>query len=671
MRKKTEILILGLLILCSLVTGCDFIKQVIPGGGAQESNVTPQAAKPAATVSAPNSPTTAGRLSPTVTNIPISPTANSQPSPTVPLPIVLETYDELPQITVSSETELSLASSNENGTFPGVSLRPGDSTYLLGQDKNGAWLLVMYRGTLGWIPSILSGFETSTQNLVTVPETRLNPCKTFLGVTSRAGADWESPNAGVILVEGYLYRSVKEKNKDITVSFINRNASKTVLANISRTALEKGGEILYFSSQLDAVQKGARIALEVKGTASAPVQASFYSNSCSGGPKIAQSTLTPNAGNYAATTHPTPTPTDIIITSVPIWMWSTEAIISGSKTIAFVSLIIDQKDIPHIVYFNEKGASDDAPYYSTKPDGKWSSSPVAISPKLINDGFYNSTAVDSSGNINLLRYVYFADANGGNNPKLILSQKNASEWSHSVVREKVLAADSAMTLDMANKAHIIYLDRGLFNLMYIRPDGSQMTIDDARPYETNMKGGSLAIARSKNNVIGVVYLDKNKKLKYRELINGAWVPAAASAVVDNTTSAAFPALTFDQDGNPWISYYDQLNGGLWVARRIGSAWSSKQIDPGKYTGTGTSIVADRQNGIHISYFDTSVPVLKYAYWNRNGENWNRENWSIQTMTSSLVGKERKYSSIALDSKGMPHIAFSNAGSLQYASRTLK
>lgn len=214
----------------------------------------------------------------------------------------------------------------------------------------------------------------------------------------------------------------------------------------------------------------------------------------------------------------------------------------------------------------------------------------------------------------------------------------------------------------------------------------------------------------------------------------------------------YAALALDSSNRPRISYYDATNRSLKFAYWDGAAWHITTVDtpltamgdllpsnlhhmlaaadpyratayPENAVGLYTSIAVDANNGVHITYYDTTAygnpnnpyGVLKYAYW--NGVTWSfdtiddRNNvgvenslaikpgttlpcvsylielyddlryackqldgdWKVETVDGSVDQNDPpknvgSFSSLAFDSNGNPHISYYDfsSGDLKYA-----
>jgi hypothetical protein len=270
-------------------------------------------------------------------------------------------------------------------------------------------------------------------------------------------------------------------------------------------------------------------------------------------------------------------------------------------------------------------------------DGGWGT--ITIDP-LDTSGYFNASAINSYGNARIvyswrswlanynLKYAEFVGS-GGNcgfeNNWRCQSIDTSSD-------SRGLYVDLA--LDSSNTPHISYYDETNKDLRYAKRVGS---------------GGDCGPSNSWKCV----------------MIDGAY-----GANVGKYTSIAIQA-----PGTPYISYYDETNQNLKMAKYVGSGgncgpsgdWSCETVDGGTNDrGKHTSIIygcdASTSCNPRISYFDDTTNDLLYAFQSSGV-------WTIETVdgTSSSVGT---YNSLGMWG-GKPQISYYNIGSksLKYASRS--
>lgn len=127
----------------------------------------------------------------------------------------------------------------------------------------------------------------------------------------------------------------------------------------------------------------------------------------------------------------------------------------------------------------------------------------------------------------------------------------------------------------------------------------------------------------------------------------------------------FASLAVDSHDRPHLAYNSRNLTGLHYSYWNGTQWQTQIIDHDR-TNHFTSLQVDAQGYPHISYYQeenadrTNALHLKYAFF--DGKTWYIETVSRKFGTG-------KFNSIALDSSGRPHIAYSIVvdGDLGYVS----
>ncbi|MCX7943382.1 MAG: hypothetical protein N2746_02595 [Deltaproteobacteria bacterium] len=182
---------------------------------------------------------------------------------------------------------------------------------------------------------------------------------------------------------------------------------------------------------------------------------------------------------------------------------------------------------------------------------------------------------------------------------------------------------------------------------------------DAPRFFTNFYNRS--IKTDSNNIPHIVYGGDNL---YHAYLSGA---NFITEVIDNSPGVGeYASLFIDKNDYIHISYYNPTNLSLMYATNSGGVWSKSTVDSGNNVGMYSAIAVDNNGFVHIAYFDATTSDLKYAT-NSSGV------WTTQVVESQFTSGE--YCSIHLDSSNNPHIAYykrgftPNKGVLRYARRS--
>lgn len=133
--------------------------------------------------------------------------------------------------------------------------------------------------------------------------------------------------------------------------------------------------------------------------------------------------------------------------------------------------------------------------------------------------------------------------------------------------------------------------------------------------------------------------------------------------IDATSGAGWgTSLAIDRENNIHIAYYDSGSGpkSLKYAHWTGSSWSVEtvaQINESIGIG-GPSLVLDSNSSPHIVYYDSwARSSIKYAYW--NGTSW----------TIEKVSDGDSMSNVVMDENNNLYLAYRENGSLVLAKKT--
>jgi hypothetical protein len=126
-------------------------------------------------------------------------------------------------------------------------------------------------------------------------------------------------------------------------------------------------------------------------------------------------------------------------------------------------------------------------------------------------------------------------------------------------------------------------------------------------------------------------------------------------VVDPAPGVGYAtSLAFDNTGKAGISYYDDYNHSLKLARWSGTAWTLQTVDSAPFAGFTSSLAFDSTGKPRIAYenYDTNLGSfpIKYAEWTGSA-------WNIFPMIDLMEDFAGTTLSLALDHSGGTHISY--------------
>ena len=240
--------------------------------------------------------------------------------------------------------------------------------------------------------------------------------------------------------------------------------------------------------------------------------------------------------------------------------------------------------------------------------------------------------------------------------------------------------DNNLALDSRGRPHTISIDPSQFGsqsgVEYATFDGESWEVEEVGSGPVAYEFGTGIALDSQDRPHVVWFDDSDKDLKDAVKDGGVW---NISTIDSEGDVGRFASLALDKQGNPIISYYEQLTdstGYIKFARWDGSKWDIQRIDKLEKVFLGffgarktSSLVLDKDDNPIVAYSDEQV--IKLAWW--DGSRWNLE--TALTAEDSPLGQQV---SLVLDNAGVLHLTFADVarkgvpgvqGAVKYARGT--
>jgi hypothetical protein len=320
--------------------------------------------------------------------------------------------------------------------------------------------------------------------------------------------------------------------------------------------------------------------------------------------------------------------------------WHVETVdTAGDAVGAFPSIALDPGGCPCISYHAAEYPTDFL-RYAFKDSTGWH-----VETVVEQAGEWTSLALDGSGwphvssTADSLRYAY-ADSGG---------------WHVETVDTAVYAAYTSLAVSLSGELRISYCSRGHLSLRHAYRGGSGWQLETVDLAGRAGEEASLAVDGSGRPHISY-QADRAPTLWDEELVHavrdeGDWY----LQTVESAGRVGFStSIAIDGSNRPHVSYRDHTESCVKRAHQSVSGWHVDIADT-VAGGYGTSLRLDPDGLPAVTYYATpggNVSELRYA--RRDLVGWHVETVEAESLPYESVGQ---YSSLCLDSAGIPHVSY--------------
>jgi hypothetical protein len=272
-------------------------------------------------------------------------------------------------------------------------------------------------------------------------------------------------------------------------------------------------------------------------------------------------------------------------------------------------------------------------------------------------GVKPTLALDAAGNpaVSYVRqgvggWVEFASAKDG--------------WKPARIAEGNYAGPADLEFDEEDRPHVAWHDHELAevssrygNLVHAVRQGGSWEVATARDQGHDGFQTSIAVSGGLVHAAGIepIQYQTDQGVEHYVLEDGAWSVASIGTGALEYEYDVSLALT--AEGLPALTYFDDRADALVYASRDDDAWTLERVATGDESGEFSALAFDASDRPHVAFSRENGDVL-YAMRRTNG--WEIEKVAGERFPASVA--------LALDERGLPHIAFANREAVRYASR---
>ncbi|MCK9581277.1 MAG: hypothetical protein M0Q92_12640 [Methanoregula sp.] len=348
--------------------------------------------------------------------------------------------------------------------------------------------------------------------------------------------------------------------------------------------------------------------------------------------------------------------------------WQVSTVAEDIRYYPFASVAYGPDSVPHVAYRSNVTRSI---HHAWESGGTWNTETVGPSAGT----FTTSVAISPYG-IPSVSYgdgLYFGN--------MMFAGKNGSSWERTVVARGSMADAgqfSSLAFDRQGIPYITYNDGQVLASLYYA--GLNTTtgewefslIDDDTPY-TGDAGYSSSLKIDAAGHPHVAYIsDDPWGLRYATSLDGTNWTVTKLDELDRPNyfyrTYSGVSMALDSRGYPHINYYNQtttdtIPSQIYYLSWSGTAWDRETVEVLSKRDFTTSLAIDSRDVPHIAYCDVGAKALKYATRTPSGV------WSEQIVEQG--GNTLRMPSLALDSTGRAGIAYYDmtAHALKFAQWT--
>ncbi len=285
-----------------------------------------------------------------------------------------------------------------------------------------------------------------------------------------------------------------------------------------------------------------------------------------------------------------------------------------AESVGSCSLVLDSKQNPHISYVDAGTGVGSKVHYTYWNGTTWKNVPIQLNSEVIS--YYSSLVLDKNDQPSITFYEYRGAKDSNFSIRLRNVTLRDGAWQVKTVDfQEGSGKFNAMAIDSRGHMHIAYANVAATTAgaRYALWDGQRWTTEVLEGLSENrgqMVGYSSAIAIDKDEDPHVTYVNESDPmLKYAVRKNGKWQIEAVTKMLN----VAYPdrnSIGLDDNNQPYISYYDAGHGTLILAHKVDQIWMLETIDN---NGAGfTSSLAIHDGQIWISYADETNRGVKVA-----------------------------------------------------------